>query len=203
MKASICATSTSNPLMRPTKRRADQHQQNRERPGDAVPDLEADRENVPHHDAEADGQVDPAGHHRQRRAERQQRDDRLVGEDRAAVEPGRKRVRQQEREQDDQQERQERQAVDRRAIAEIFWPRDQPGEFGRVGSSALDLMRLHSSALDYVSCSAAARRCWRRRQRADSDRQIAAAQFRRPPGRGRTPARGGRLWRPPRNRWRR
>ena len=62
------------------------------------------RQDVPHDDAEADGQVDAAGHHRQRRGEREQRDDRLVGEDRAEVQVGREGVGQEQREEDDQQD---------------------------------------------------------------------------------------------------
>ena len=45
--------------------------------------LKADGENVPHHDAEADGQIDAAGHHRQGRGEREQGHDRFIREDRA------------------------------------------------------------------------------------------------------------------------
>src|SRR6185312_2034561 len=37
---------------------ASNHQEDRDRPRDAVFDLKADGENVPHHDAEADGQID-------------------------------------------------------------------------------------------------------------------------------------------------
>ena len=61
------------------QRRAGDHDQNGQRPRDAELDQQAHRQDVPHDDAEADGEVDAAGHHRQRRRERQQRDDRLVG----------------------------------------------------------------------------------------------------------------------------
>ena len=99
--------------MRPIKPAAGDHDQIASGQGTPDVDLQADREDVPHDDAEADGEVDAAGHHRQRRGQRQQRDDRLVGEDRAEVELGRKGVGQQEREEDDQEDRQDRQAVDR------------------------------------------------------------------------------------------
>jgi hypothetical protein len=50
----------------------------RHRPGQAVHRLQADRQDVPQHDAVAHGQVDPPRHHRDHRRQRQQRDDRLV-----------------------------------------------------------------------------------------------------------------------------
>src|SRR6266581_724709 len=64
----------------------------REWPGNVVLDLERDRENVPHHDPEADRQVDAAGHHRDHRGKREQRDDPFVAEDRARVDRRRKRL---------------------------------------------------------------------------------------------------------------
>ena len=77
----------------------------RERPRQAVDRLQADRQNVPQHDAVSDRKVDLARHHRDHRGERQKRDDRLVGDDRAQVEKGRERVRQ-----DDGKERDEKQS---------------------------------------------------------------------------------------------
>ena len=200
-KASTCATSTSTPLMSPTKPGAGDDQQDRERPGDAVFDLKADRENVPHHDAEADGQIDAAGHHRQGRGEREHRDDRFVGEDRAEVEPGRKRVRQQDREQDDQQQRQHRQAIDRQQPQDRL-PRRQRGEFGPRRLQRVRLDRLHRRA---------SFRCARRPRSILADaaasrlliERSSACSSLHAPGRDRTPARDGRPWRSPRNRWRR
>ena len=76
MKLSICATSTSTPLIRPARA---PHSTARSGiasgQGTSYPDLQADRHDVPQHDAEANGEVDAPGHHRQHRAKRQQRDD--------------------------------------------------------------------------------------------------------------------------------
>ena len=78
MNESICATSTSKPLMQAGQAAAGYDDHHRQRPGNAVPHLQADGENVPHDDAEADGEIDAAGHHRQGRGQRQHGDDRLV-----------------------------------------------------------------------------------------------------------------------------
>ena len=59
-EASICATSTSTPLIRPTPAPSTSTTSDRQRPGNAVPGLQADRQNVPQHDAVADGEVDLA-----------------------------------------------------------------------------------------------------------------------------------------------
>ena len=160
------------------QRGAGEHEQDRQRPGHAVLDLQADRQDVPHDDAEADVEVDAAGHHRHRGGERQQRDDRLVGEDRAEVEVGRKGPRQEQREEDDEQDGQDRQAVDRERAGRSACQRDRPASSERVGSSALDLMDCMAAA-----CSATIRV---RRRAADAgrsrgkqvlDRQVGGAEL--------------------------
>ena len=80
------------PVEQADQRSAGDDDQNGNRPRDAELDLQADRQDMPHDDAEADGEVDTACHHRQCRCQRQQRYDCLVAEDRARVERGRERV---------------------------------------------------------------------------------------------------------------
>ena len=106
------------PVEQADQRSAGDDDQNGNRPRDAELDLQADRQDMPHDDAEADGEVDTACHHRQCRRQRQQRDDCLVAEDRARVERGRERVRQKQREKDNQQDRQDRQAIDWRQTSD-------------------------------------------------------------------------------------
>ena len=125
------------------QRGAGEHEQDRQRPGHAVHDLQADRQDVPHDDAEADVQVDAAGHHRDRRGERQERDDRLVGEDRAEVEVGRKGPRQEQREEDDEQDGQDRQPVDRQQPADLL-PARQARELGAGRLERVGLNGLHA-----------------------------------------------------------
>ena len=105
MNASIWATSTRTPLMSPTPAPSASTTKHRERPGNAELGLQADRQDVPQHDAVADRQIDLAGDHRDHRAERQDGDDRLVGDDRTDVEQGRERVRQKDAEQEREQRR--------------------------------------------------------------------------------------------------
>ena len=205
MKASTCATSTSTPLMSPTNAGAGDHDHDRERPGNAVFDLKADRQNVPHARCRSRrsgrcGRPSSAG---SRRATSSATID-LSREDRADVEPGRERVGQQDREEDDQQQASE--AAGRRPAAggRSLCPRVSAASSGRVGSSALDLMD--------CMCGLRGRACARGRcrpmladaaaSRFSTDRS-AACEFARRPGRDRTPARDGRLWRLPRNRSRR
>ena len=157
MKLSICATSTSRPLSRPSRRRAASTMSTATGQGRPILGLQRDREDVPEHDAVADGEVDPAGHHRDHRRQRQHRDDRLVAEDRAEVEHRREGVRQQDREEDDEQRRQDQQAVDREQ------PRDASGRAAGARSSAAG--RLERGRLDGLH-AASARAARRRRSRA-------------------------------------
>ena len=124
-------------------------------------DLQGDREDVPEHDAVADRQVDLAGHHRDHRGQRQQRDHRLVAQDRAQVEQRRKGVGQQQREQQDQQRRSgspgRRPASGARCAGRATASRSS----ARVGSSAverIDCMRAPPAR------SARVRRCRPRRR---------------------------------------
>ena len=94
------------------QRAAQNDDHDRQRPRHAELGLQADREDVPQHDAVADRQVDLAGDHRDGGGERQQRDHRLVGQDRAQVEQRRKGVGQHHREQQRQQHQQHHEAVD-------------------------------------------------------------------------------------------
>ena len=82
-----------NPVDQPHQGAETKNDQDGQRPGDAERGLKADRENMPEDDSVTDREVYLAGDHGNHRGERQKRDDRLVGDDRAKVEHGRKRVR--------------------------------------------------------------------------------------------------------------
>ena len=119
MKLSILATSTRRPFRQPMKRAEHQHDENGERPGKAVERLQADGENVPEHDAIADGEIDAACRHGDHRRQRQDANDRLVGNDRAQVQQRREGVWQQDREQEDEDDGEDDQAIDRHEPADV------------------------------------------------------------------------------------
>ena len=114
------------------------HDNDRKRPWHAIVDQKAHRQDMPHDDAEADGEVDTTGHHRQGGGQRKQRDYGLVGEDRAEIQVCREGVRQEHRKEDDQEDGQDRQAIDRQQPGDRL-PARQCGKLDRVGSSAFDL----------------------------------------------------------------
>ena len=89
-----------------------EHAEDGERPRNAIVRLQADREDVPEHDAVADGEVDLAGDHRDHHAERQDGDDRLVGDDRADVQQRRESLGQEDAEQEREGDRQDHEPVD-------------------------------------------------------------------------------------------
>ena len=107
---------------------------------------------MPEHDAVADREVDLAGDHRDHRGERQQRDDRLVGHDRAQVEHRRERVcgsRSENR--SDEQPRSGSAGRRPAAAGAIRWPSDAPRSSARVGSSAFDLIEFIAMRLPPAS----------------------------------------------------
>ena len=71
MKESIWATSTRSPLINPAVPPHSNDDEARQRPRELILDLKTNREDVPHHDPEADGEVDASGHHRHHRRQRQ------------------------------------------------------------------------------------------------------------------------------------
>jgi hypothetical protein len=91
--------------------RARDHNQAGEWPRHVVFHLQADREDMPHDDPEADGEVDASRHHRHHRRKREERDDRLVAQNRSCIDGGRKRVGKQNREERNQQQGENRQPV--------------------------------------------------------------------------------------------
>ena len=90
-----------------------EHGQDRDRPRKSELRLQADGEDVPEHNAVADREVNLARDHRDHDAKRENRDDRLVGNDRANVKQSGKGLGQQEAEQERQRHRQDEEAVDR------------------------------------------------------------------------------------------
>ncbi len=90
-----------------------QHDADGDRPGQAIHGLQADREDVPEHDAIADREVDAARDHGDHRGKRQERDDRLVRQDGPDIEHGRKCIGQQDRKQQDQPEHQDDKSIGR------------------------------------------------------------------------------------------
>ena len=108
-------------------------------------DLKADGENVPHHDAEADGQIDAAGHHRQGRGRARERATiDLSARIERALKPGGERVGEQDREQDDQGERPEGEARRPKPNAKSFAQAKAPASSGRVGSGSVRFNGLHA-----------------------------------------------------------
>ncbi len=96
------------------------HDDDCDRPRHAEHGLQADRKNVPEHDAVADRKIDAAGSHRDHGRQRQESDDRLVGDDRAEIENRRKGLRQEQRKQHDKQQRKDNQAVNRQEPQELL-----------------------------------------------------------------------------------
>ena len=163
----------------------------RERPRKIVLNLESYGEDVPHHDAEANREVDAAGHHRHHRRQRQQRDDPLVTQDRTCVDRGGKRIGEQQREEGNQEDGQDRQAVHRQHTDD----RLAAAECRQLRTCRLQGVRFQGL---HRVLAAPVRR---------SPRPPPAGFLRtdrRPPApllpvRDRRPARGGRFWPPLRN----
>ncbi len=102
------------------QRRAQDHDQHRHRPGQAQLGLQADRQDVPEHDAVAHREVDLAGDHGNGGRQRQQGDHRLVRQDGAQVEQRGKGVGQHHREQQGQAHGEHHQAIDRDGAAQAL-----------------------------------------------------------------------------------
>ena len=115
-----------------------------------------------------------------------QRDDRLVGEDRARVERGRESVGQEQREEDDQQDRQDRQAIDRRHAPDRLPARQRrkfrPRRLERVGFNGLHERPGPGRGKRRRPLPPSVR-CWRRLRRADFRPTDRRRQVRRRPGR--------------------
>ncbi|MNO85281.1 hypothetical protein D3C76_766520 [compost metagenome] len=100
-------------IQKPEQQAGGQDHQNRRRPGKAVAGLQADHQDVPKHNAVANGQIDLVRQHGDHRCQGEDSDDHLVAEDRVKVKQRRKGIRQQHGEKQDQQQHQYRHTVNR------------------------------------------------------------------------------------------